>query len=160
MMELHLIRHAAAEVPHLGLHDTERKLTFKGKDQAKVLRKTLETLEVKYDLVLCSPWRRARETASLLEPVADKLEPCELLAQAPSPELKQLIEELASKYKTVALVGHQPWISELTALLLLGDGSLADKFEFRKSSLYALEWTPDQAFLRFVLPPGVLRRLR
>ncbi len=159
-MELHLIRHAAAEVPDLGLHDTERKLTLKGKDQAKVLRKTLQTLEINYDLVLCSPWRRARETASLLEPVADQLEPCDLLAQAPSQEIQQLIAELADKHNTVALVGHQPWISELTALLLLGDASLGDKFEFRKSSLYALEWTPHQVFLRFVLPPGVLRRLR
>ena len=159
-MELHLIRHAAAEIPHLDLPDTDRKLTFKGKDQAKVLRKTLQTLEVNYDLVLCSPWRRARETASLLEPVADKLEPCELLARAPSTELQQLIEDLAGKHKTVAMVGHQPWISELMALLLLNDASLGDKFEFRKSSLYALEWTPDQSFLRFVLPPGVLRRLR
>ena len=159
-MELHLIRHAAAEIPHLDLHDTDRKLTFKGKDQAKVLRKILQTLEVNYDLVLCSPWRRARETASLLEPVADKLEPCELLARAPSGELQQLIEDLSGRYKTVAMVGHQPWISELTALLLLDDASLGDKFEFRKSSLYALEWTPHQSFLRFVLPPGVLRRLR
>ena len=159
-MELHLIRHAAAEIPHLDLQDNERKLTFKGKDQAKVLRKILQTLEVNYDLVLCSPWRRARETASLLEPVADKLEPCELLARAPSSELQQLIEDLSGRYKTVAMVGHQPWISELTALLLLDDASLGDKFEFRKSSLYALEWTPHQSFLRFVLPPGVLRRLR
>jgi phosphohistidine phosphatase len=159
-MELHLIRHAAAEIPHAGLHDQSRRLTLKGKDQAKVLRKTLQTLEINYDLLLCSPWRRARETASLLEPVADKLEPCELLAQAPSPDLKQLLEGLIGKHKLVALVGHQPWISELTALLLLNDASLADKFEFRKSSLYALEWTPDQSFLRFVLPPGVLRRLR
>lgn len=159
-MELHLIRHAAAEIPRLDLLDASRKLTFKGKDQAKVLRKTLQTLEVNYDLVLCSPWRRARETASLLEPVADKLEPCELLAQAPSQELKQLIEDLANKHKLVALVGHQPWISELTALLLLNDAKLGDKFEFRKCSLYALEWTPNQSFLRFVLPPGVLRKLR
>ena len=159
-MELHLIRHAAAEIPRLDLLDASRKLTFKGKDQAKVLRKTLQTLEVNYDLVLCSPWRRARETASLLEPVADKLEPCELLAQAPSQELKQLIEDLANKHKLVALVGHQPWISELTALLLLNDAKLGDKFEFRKCSLYALEWMPNQSFLRFVLPPGVLRKLR
>ena len=159
-MELHLIRHAAAEIPHSDLHDFERKLTFKGKDQAKILRKTLEALEVNYDLVLCSPWRRARETASLLEPVADKLEPCELLAQAPSLELKELIQDLASKHKAVALVGHQPWIAELTALLLTGDTNLVDKFEFRKCSLYALQWTPDQSFLRFVLPPGVLRKLR
>ncbi len=159
-MELHLIRHAAAEITHLGLHDTSRKLTFKGKDQTKVLRKTLQTLEVNYDLVLCSPWRRARETASALEPIADKLEPCELLAQAPNQELQRLLEDLASQYKTVALVGHQPWISQLTALLLTGNSSLADQFEFRKASLYALEYNSGQASLRFVLPPGVLRKLR
>jgi phosphohistidine phosphatase len=158
-MNLYLIRHAQAEVAEPGQRDAERKLTLKGLEQAKTLRKTLEHLEVKLDVVFTSPWRRARQTSSALEPVADHLEVLELLAAAPKPALVKRINEMDGVHASVALVGHQPWMSELTSLLLTGKPDFASSFEYRKCALYALEFTPAQCFLRFVLPSGVLKRL-
>lgn len=158
-MQLYLLRHAQAENLELGHLDENRKLTLKGLEQAKALRRSLEHLEVRFDGVISSPWRRARQTAAALESVAENLEVSDLLAAAPSQNLLNLIAECSQKTGSLALVGHQPWMSQLTSLLLTGDSSLETAFEFKKCSLYALEYTPSQAFLRFVLPPGVLRRL-
>ncbi|NJK43685.1 MAG: hypothetical protein HC933_04875, partial [Pleurocapsa sp. SU_196_0] len=153
------IRHAQAEVAEPGQPDAERKLTVKGLEQAKTLRKTLEHLEVRLDVVFTSPWRRARQTASALEAVADHLEVLDLLAAVPKQSLVKRIHEISAGHEHVALIGHQPWMSELTSVLLIGNSSAASSFEYKKCALYALSFTPAQCFLRFVLPSGVLRRL-
>ena len=158
-MHLYLLRHAHAENLELGNVDANRKLTLKGHDQAKTLRRSLQALEIEFDTVISSPWRRARQTASALESVAKNLEISELLAAPPSQALLRLIEERSQQKPTIALVGHQPWISQLTSLLLTGDSSLETIFEYKKCSFYALEYSPEHTYLRFILPPGVLRRL-
>jgi phosphohistidine phosphatase len=158
-MHLYLIRHAHAENLELGHLDANRKLTLKGHDQVKTLRRTLQSLEIRFDTVMSSPWRRARQTASALESVSERLVVSELLAAAPSQALLRLIQEQSQKNQSVAFIGHQPWISQLTSQLLTGDSSLETIFEYKKSSLYALEYNSEHTYLRFVLPPGVLRRL-
>jgi phosphohistidine phosphatase len=157
-MHLYLIRHAHAEEPSRGLLDADRKLTLKGHEQAKNLKKLLARLEVHFECLLSSPWRRARQTASALESVFDSLEVSELLAASPNQALLRLIAEKSQNCSSLALVGHQPWMGMLTSQLLLGDSSQAAVFEYKKCSLYALEYTPSQSYLRFVLPPGVVRR--
>ena len=158
-MYLYLLRHAHAENLEFGHLDQNRKLTLKGHDQAKSLRRTLQTLEIHFDLVISSPWRRARQTASALESVSEQLEVSDLLAAAPSPALLRLIAEQSQTKQCLLLIGHQPWISQLTSQLLSGDSGLEMAFEYKKCSLYGLEYSPQQTYLRFVLPPGVLRRL-
>jgi phosphohistidine phosphatase len=158
-MHLYLLRHAHAEDLELGHLDQNRKLTLKGHDQAKSLRRTLQTLEIHFDTVISSPWRRARQTASALESISENLEVSELLAAPPSQALLHLIAEQSQTNQCLLLIGHQPWISQLTSLLLTGDSSFEMAFEYKKCSLYALDHTAKQTYLRFVLPPGVLRRL-
>ncbi len=159
-MDLYLIRHATAEQPQGGQADSERKLTLKGHEQAKLLRKTLQVLEIQVDCVISSPWRRARQTASALEPVADQLEISDLMAQTPGQALLKMINEASSQHASLALVGHQPWMGELTSLLLTGSIDAARAFAFKKSSLYALDFAPNDCYLKFVLTPGVLRKLK
>ncbi len=157
-MELFLLRHAHAEDLELGHADADRKLTLKGQEQAKLLRKSLQQLDVHFSTVISSPWRRARQTASALEAVADHLEISDLLAAPPDQALLRFIADHDNKNASLALVGHQPWMSQLTSLLLLGDTNQAHAFEYKKCSLYALEYSANQCFLRFVLPPALVRR--
>ena len=159
-MNLYLIRHAQAELLETGQLDADRKLTPKGLEQAKTLRRTFEHLDVHLDVVYSSPWRRARQTAAALGSVAHHLEIMPELATKPDAALQRLQELAAQRPEAdVALVGHQPWIGELTSLLLTGDDRLAANLEYKKCAVYALHLTPDQCLLRFVLPSGVLRRL-
>ncbi len=170
-MNLYLIRHAQAELSSDGQVDADRKLTPKGLEQSKTLRRTFEHLDVHLDLVYSSPWRRARQTAAALGGVAHHLEIMTGLAQGPDDALIQKLLELAMQRPeaAVALVGHQPWMGELTSLLLTGDTKLAAHLEYKKCAVYALELSASensaleasavQCLLRFVLPSGVLRRL-
>ena len=165
-MNLYLIRHAQAELLSAGQTDADRKLTPKGLEQSKTLRRTFEHLDVYLDVVYSSPWRRARQTATALGGVAHHLEIMPELAAAPNQALIQKLRGMAAQRPdaVVALVGHQPWISELTSLLLTGDTLLAANLEYKKCAVYALELgvsenSAAQCLLRFVLPSGVLKRL-
>ena len=159
-MNLYLIRHAQAEVLGAGQLDADRKLTPKGLEQAKTLRRTFEHLGVHLDVVYSSPWRRARQTAAALGSVAQHLEIMPELAVAPDALVQKLLEMAGQRPDaSVALVGHQPWMSELTSFLLTGSTDLSGRLEYKKCAVYALEVRSDQCLLRFVLPSGVLRRL-
>ena len=175
-MNLYLIRHAQAELLSDGQVDADRKLTPKGLEQAKTLRRTFEHLNVHLDVVYSSPWRRARQTAAALGGVAHHLEIMPELATVPDDALVQKLLEIAGQRpeSAVAVVGHQPWMGELTSLLLTGDTSLAAHLEYKKCAVYALELSAPQhglleqgllqkgavqCLLRFVLPSGVLKRL-
>ena len=165
-MNLYLIRHAQAELLEAGQVDADRKLTQKGLEQAKTLRRTFEHLNLHLDVVYSSPWRRARQTATALGGVAHHLEIMPELARAPDQVLVEKLHAIAAQRpeSALALVGHQPWIGELTSVLLTGDTSLAARLEYKKCAVYAFEVSVSknnaaQCLLRFILPSGVLRRL-
>ena len=96
-----LLRHAEAED---GAPDAERKLTKKGRKQAKNAGKALKAMGVKPDACLTSPKVRAAETARLV---------CEQLGAEHSLEPKWSggrfnPEALAAGLSDVVLVGHDP----------------------------------------------------
>jgi phosphohistidine phosphatase len=156
---LHLIRHAHAEDAKEGQPDSERSLTPKGHAQAERLARALVHLEVQYDVIISSPRKRARQTAQILRHQTQTLEQNESLTGPPDAAvLKHLQTRAANGTAAMALVGHEPFLSELVSLLLFGTLAHANQFEFGKCALYALEFG-NEAILKFVLPSGVLRRL-
>lgn len=158
-MILHLIRHAQAEEARDGLPDAERSLTTKGHAQARRLARALVQLGVQYDAIITSPRKRARQTAEILRHQTRVLEQNESLTGPPDAAVVEHLRSRAADGTTViALVGHEPFLSELVSLLLLGTPEHADRFEFGKCGLYALEFGPE-VVLKFVLPSSVLRRL-
>src|SRR4030095_13513133 len=73
----------------------------------------LQRLKVRFDRLYHSPWLRAVETAELLAPVLDGKAVCSpALARAPSQDVLDALDG-----RRVALVGHEPWLGELVALL-------------------------------------------
>jgi len=113
-MELILWRHADAED---GERDLERKLTGKGhKQAARVARWLQHRLPSKFTLI-SSPARRARETADALgmrykivERLAPGAEPGDILRVCGWPSHKG----------AVVVVGHQPDLGRVAALLVSG----------------------------------------
>jgi phosphohistidine phosphatase len=166
-MQLILIRHAPAgdrvEWARNGLPDEDRPLTKEGctkmRRAVRGLRRVLESPE----RLFSSPLLRARETAELL------LERYPDLRVETTPELQPDADptDTLAWLKTldpgqrIALVGHEPHLSRLLALLLHGDPSL-DTLPFRKGGVAILELdTPRPATARLTafLPPHVLRAL-
>jgi phosphohistidine phosphatase len=150
-MQLALIRHAPAEE---GDDDFARPLSRRGRRRFRQVVTRLEALGLRFERVLHSPRLRALETAELLGPVSDGLEVTALLADAPSPEL---LQELRGD--SLALVGHEPWLSMLLAWLTTGNTEHGPQFSLKKGGVAFLEGTPDPGGMRLIalLPPRVLR---
>lgn len=139
-MQIYLVRHAIAEARGGAWEDAERPLTLEGIERVERTVRGLARLRVEFDHVYTSPWRRALETAQRLAPLmptGDRRQ-TELLAQAPTPALlRQLHGE------RIALVGHEPWLGELLALLVVGDPTLGNRFPFKKAGVAWLEGSAE-----------------
>lgn len=153
-MRLTLIRHAIAEE---GPDDAARPLSKEGRQRFRREVEALEALGVRFSRVLHSPKRRAVETAELLALLSDDgLEVSPLLAHAPSDALLELLQG-----EDLALVGHEPHLSTLLALLVSGDRTLGARVELKKGAVAMLEGEPRPGGMELLalLPPKVLRRL-
>ncbi len=158
-MILHLIRHARAEERRDEKRDAQRILTPKGHAQVGRLARALARLDVHYGAIISSPLVRAMQTAQGLRGLADALEQSELLAVSPGEALLDALRSRAEAGATsLGLVGHEPFLSELVSLLLLGTTRHAKRFEFRKAALYGLEFGKESQ-LKFVLPSHIVQSL-
>jgi phosphohistidine phosphatase len=161
-MDIYIIRHGlAADISPTG-KDADRPLTPKGKRRFANCVKGLEALDIRLDLVLHSPWLRAKETAQLLKPICEgRIESTDLLAAPPGTALLDYAAEQASGSDSIALVGHQPWLGELCSLLMTGDNLAAHNIEVNKGSVMLLTGSPKpgRAALKLVLSPEVLVKL-
>ncbi len=131
-MLLFILRHADAE-PHAPT-DELRKLTEKGREQARKVARFLEAHELHLSLILTSPVRRAHETAqAVAEQMRAEMLIAPWLACGMHPE--RALEELQAyrSQSSVMLVGHEPDFSQLAAHLLGLQSST--RFHVRKASL-------------------------
>jgi phosphohistidine phosphatase len=110
-MDLILWRHAEAEA---GGPDAERKLTEKGRVQARVMGQWLKKRLKSYQL-LSSPAVRARETALGLDERCGILKA--LYGGAAPPEILDSVG-WPEEEGTIILVGHQPQLGEIAAFLM------------------------------------------
>jgi phosphohistidine phosphatase len=142
-MKIHVLRHGIS-VNRNDLdveNDAERPLTPKGKRQLRQVAAAMKKMGLRFDLVLSSPYLRARQTAEI---VADSLKLKKQLkfldALAPDGSLKNLIGQLNESKpapENVLLVGHEPYLSCLISLLTTGGMDLA--MDFKKGGLCKLE---------------------
>ncbi|HWG84170.1 MAG TPA: phosphohistidine phosphatase SixA [Deinococcales bacterium] len=157
-MDLYLIRHAEAEDRAEDQADAERALTRKGEKQARRVADALDSLDVRFDLLLTSPYRRALQTSEALEDIAERVEVEDRLAGPPDGGLVEKLRALGGPGAVIGVVGHEPHLGELCSLLLLGNTDSARRFALAKSGLIALEW-PDPACVKFALTPKLVKRL-
>ena len=165
-MTLYLIRHAQADERGSKYPDDSRRpLTAKGQEQAKALAKALEILGVRFGKLFSSPYTRALETA---QPLSERLEvKVKMLSALTSSDYPQLLEQLvnslghdAKRDVQVALVGHEPYLSELTSYLLTGDVHEVG-LKFRKAMLVQLMGPLEAGTmtLKMMLPASVYKKL-
>ena len=165
-MDLVLIRHAIAEERDLTRwpDDAMRPLTADGEARFRRAARGLARLVPSVDRVLASPFVRAWRTAEIMaeEGGWPGPEPAEVLAAGRSPlEVAEALSVHASEDR-VAVVGHEPTLSEVASLLLSG-GPTRVMLEFKKGAacMVALPQGPDpgEGMLRWLLSPKVLRDL-
>lgn len=166
-MDLYLIRHAiAADLdPVAWPDDTKRPLTPDGAKRYRQAARGLRRLAPKVDAVLSSPYVRAWETAKILADRAGWPAPtrCDALAGGGTPSAVVRAMGRRGSAEAVALVGHEPNLSELATYLLAGEKT-RPVLELKKGGVACLRieggLRPGAATLRWVVPPKVLVRLR
>jgi phosphohistidine phosphatase len=153
-MNLFLLRHGNAEDRNaLSPDDFSRALVEKGHQQARNAARILSSATMSPDIVLCSPFVRARETAESFTQAANMPGPviqswlaCGMNPETALSELQGFLD-----FKSVMIVGHEPDFSEFAQYLL---GCSADSIEIRKGSIACFEVFPPsrKATLRFLIP--------
>ncbi len=120
MKILLLLRHAKSSWKDESLADQDRPLAKRGLRDAPRVGKMLNDANLLPDLILSSTARRARQTVELVTDAAGYTGEVswldDLYAAAPE-EILELLSALPAYYTTVMVVGHNPGLEELMALL-------------------------------------------
>jgi phosphohistidine phosphatase len=120
MKHLLLIRHATAEHDYIPNSDFDRVLDAQGKAEAEKLGRFLAVKKAIPNLILCSSAKRTKATAELLNQQLKV--PAEILLSrslynADFQELLEALHEVDSEVDCLALVAHNPGISQLATVL-------------------------------------------
>ena len=166
MKELYILRHGIAVEPGTpGIPDDERPLTPKGEKRMREIARGLRRLDLTLDRIVTSPLPRARSTAEI---VADALDADDLLETA---DILRAGSDAAAiqgwlRGRTedrLMIVGHNPALSDLITLLVLGSSQSGPQVcDLKKGGIAALEShpvTPDRYELVWVATPRLIRRL-
>ncbi len=124
MRELILLRHAHAEPAGTGQADLDRPLSAVGLAEAEAAGKWLKEHNLLPDCVLCSPARRTRETLEAVVGITGffehRLE--DAVYDATPGTLIGLVAD-RSDIERLMIVGHNPGLERLVALLNTGESS-------------------------------------
>ena len=155
-MNLFFLRHGDAE--HSSSPDSERKLTDKGEQQIKKIARLLEQNEEFPDVILSSPYRRAKESAEIVSRALDRKDRLFIEEKLSCGCVRRNIEELIRLHANAnnyLFVGHAPDFGNICAELL----GLSQEMEIKKGGLVKLETQlakPGSGKLCFSLYPSLL----
>ena len=168
--ELLLLRHGLAEERAGAADDGQRGLTPEGRERTARVIQRLVSLDLACDVVLSSPLVRARQTAELAVAwgLAPELELAAALAPLadPLPLLERWLGPLSPRpgWRRLALVGHEPDLSTLAALLIgVPMAQAPQALQLKKAGVALLRWPAapsvslaGSARLELLLPPRLL----
>jgi phosphohistidine phosphatase len=164
MSALYIVRHGiAVDALAPSTPDAERPLTPKGERRMRQIARGLSRLELKLERIVTSPATRARQTAEVLAKalgVVDQLEVSNVLQVGAS--ARTIARWLRARSKErLMIVGHNPAVSELISVLVLG-ASQPPFCDLKKGAIAALAppASPDDLYrLHWLAPPRLLRRI-
>jgi phosphohistidine phosphatase len=146
MIQLIFIRHAVAMdredfQKKAKLDDAFRPLTSKGRNRLEKMARIMKRRWVKdFDLIISSPYTRARQSAEVVSQVYSEkrvVECSELVPQSPPQAFVKWLKSQNYRGQTFAIVGHEPNLSLLVTYLLAGNEYAF--LEFKKSGILCLE---------------------
>ncbi len=160
-MEIYFLRHGLA-----GQHgdpkykdDSLRPLTAEGRKKMRLVAQGMQALGLTFDVVLSSPYLRARQTAEAVTQVYKLKNKTMRLTNnlLPPASIKKLLQEILAhfpKSKNVLLVGHEPHLSGMVSSLLNSGKPL--NIDFKKGGLCSVTVQDESATLNWLLTPTQL----
>jgi len=166
-VEVLLVRHAIAEArdPERWPDDRDRPLTDQGESRMRRAAKGLGLIVSGADLLFSSPLARAWQTAQILHEEIGWPAPGRWSQLEPDRSPAQAVLALGSHAEAarVALVGHEPGMSEIAAYLMVGAARRGPGIEMRKGGVACLGVDgvpgPGSAWLRWLATPKMLRSM-
>jgi phosphohistidine phosphatase len=165
MMRVYLIRHAAAfeRDPKRWPDDGLRPLTPEGVKKFRKAAAGLERLAGTVSRVLTSPLARARQTAEILTSVTRWPRAQEIAELAPGHNPVEVLALVRDQsVGSVALIGHEPGLSQLLATMVAGADSRME-CELKKGGAASLHFPSavraGHARLEWLVTPKALRAL-
>jgi phosphohistidine phosphatase len=158
-MEIYILRHGIAEEPRPGLADPDRALIAEGKKKLRDVLRVAHTAGVRPEVILTSPYRRARETAELAREilhVQGDLIPGS--AFVPEAEMADAWADVRAHKSaaSVLIATHEPFAGLFSAFLLNTPSLLID---VKKGSLIRIDvesFGPQpRGALRWILTPAL-----
>ena len=126
-MNLYILRHGIAVEPGSPGYakDADRPLTPEGERKLLQIAKAMEALDLTFDLILSSPYLRARQTAEVVAEARKAHKRLEysdsLIPGGSTKKLVEFLDRLQPTPESVLLVGHEPFLSGLVSLLVAGN---------------------------------------
>lgn len=143
--------------------DRKRPLSPQGKEKFRKAAAGLGRWLPEVDCVFTSPLIRARETAAILAEIGgwpEARDASELAPQSSPTAVLALLK--AERARHIALVGHEPNLSDLLSVCVAGSGSRGG-FDLKKGGVACIvfpsEISAGQAQLTAFVPPRVLRKM-
>ena len=122
--ELYLVRHGLAGQFGDYVDDSQRSLTPEGQKKTHKVAQRLRDFGLCFDRIYTSPYTRANQTAQILQSngLGESIDCWEALQ--PDGDRTRVIQQLGEDRKAgqqVAIVGHEPDLSQLAETLVFGD---------------------------------------
>ena len=153
-MKLYLVQHAKAAPKEI---DPERPLTKEGRQELQRVAAFVKPLNLSVDYLWHSGKKRAVQTAELLAEVI-KINKTQVARDdlGPTDDVAALSDELDHIEQDVMIVGHLPFLSKLTSMLLTGSESV-DTVAFKNSGIVCLNRSEENRWnLDWVIIPELL----
>jgi len=153
-MDLYILRHAIAEDASKTGKDRDRNLTPEGIEKTKASAAALKRLDIQFDLILTSPFKRTVQTAEIIAIETGTAEP-QFFPPLSSGESSSLLIDSLQRVDppgNVLIVGHEPDLGNLISILLSGSDKLG--IAMKKGALcklHCLRIAPGMARLEWLL---------
>jgi phosphohistidine phosphatase len=164
MTHLYIVRHGiAVEAGTPGIPDDERLLTSKGEKRMRQIARGLVRLNLKLDRIVTSPLPRARATAEIIADALDARKILETSNVLQTGSAAATVERWLRdrNEERLMIVGHNPTLSDLISLLVLGATQPAF-CDLKKGGIAALTRSAALSVLyevHWIAPPRLIRGL-
>ncbi|MDR0407365.1 MAG: histidine phosphatase family protein [Campylobacteraceae bacterium] len=116
MKTIYFIRHAKSDWS-VECDDFDRGLNKRGLGDVQLMTKRLKKYDIKPDIIISSPAKRALDTAEMIADrlnIAKKIFKTDINLYLTSPKIYlDIIRQIDNKYSIVFIVGHNPTITEV-----------------------------------------------
>lgn len=138
-MTLYMVRHGIAEDRHPTGADPDRRLTKRGAEKTALVARALKRMNVDADLIISSPYVRARQTAEILAEMLgytdDIVDDRRLTPSGDYDGISAIVNEYLDA-ESILVTGHEPSMGTMISGLCAGGGLLID---VKKASVTAIE---------------------